>query len=186
MKSAFLRDQAPDAEKCLVFRDLLTRPARDWYNQLSRLTRNLWKARLEGFMAKYGGKNSFSAGRLYYHARKRSNETPLEYLYRLNVTAIRAEIPIRDGSPATRKEDVNHYIGTLDDRDLARMLTMLRLVDADDLEETLQECENMEVRKAHAAMGSSKFRQRVAPQAAQVPAKPAREVRAIHVESESS
>ena len=35
-------------------------------------------------------------------------------------------------------------------------------------------------------MKSSKFRQRVAPQAAQVPAKPARAVRAIHVESESS
>ena len=35
-------------------------------------------------------------------------------------------------------------------------------------------------------MGSSKFRQRVAPQAAQFPAKPARAVRAIHVENESS
>ena len=39
VKSAFLRDQAPDAEKCLVFSDLLTGPARDWYNQFSRLTR---------------------------------------------------------------------------------------------------------------------------------------------------
>ena len=102
------------------------------------------------------------------------------------MAAIRAKIPIRDGSPATRKEHVNHCIGTLDDRDLARMLTMLRLGDADDLEETLQKCENMEVREAHASMGSSKFRQRVAPQAVQVPAKPARAVRAIHVESESS
>ena len=35
-------------------------------------------------------------------------------------------------------------------------------------------------------MGSSKFRQRVAPQTAQMTAKPARAVRAIHVESESS
>ena len=34
---------------------------------------------------------------------------------------------------------MNHYIGTLDDSDLARMLTMLRLVDTDDLEETPQE-----------------------------------------------
>ena len=37
--SAFLRDQAPDEEKCLVFGDLLTGPARNWYNQLSRSTR---------------------------------------------------------------------------------------------------------------------------------------------------
>ena len=102
------------------------------------------------------------------------------------MAAIQAKIPIRDRSPTTRKEHVNYYIGTLDDRNLSRMLTMLRLGDADDLEETLQECENIEVREAHASMGSSKFRQRVAPQAAQVPAKPARAVRAIHVESESS
>ena len=147
VKSAFLRDQAPEVEKCLVFSDLITGPARDWSNQLIRSTRTSRKTLLEFFMAKYGGKNSVSVGRLYYHARKRSNETPLEYLYRLNVAAIRAKIPIRDGSPATRKEHVNHYINTLDDLDLDRMLTMLRLGDAEDLEETLQECENMEVRK---------------------------------------
>ena len=186
VKSAFLRDQAPEVEKGLVFSDLLTGLARDWYNQLSRSTRTSWKALMEGFMFKYGGENSVSVGRLYYHARKRSNKTPLEYMYRLNVAAIRAKIPIRDGSPATRKEHMNHYIGTLDDRDRARMFTMLRLRDADDLEETLQEFENMEVREAHASMGSSKFRLRVAPQADEVPAKPARAVRAIHVESESS
>ena len=84
-------------------------------------------------MAKYGGKNSVSVGKIYYHTLKRSNETPLEYLYRLNVAAIRARIPIRAVSPVTRKEHVNHYIGTLDDRDLDSMLTMLRLEDADDL-----------------------------------------------------
>ena len=87
----------------------------------------------------------------------------MKYLYRLNVAAIRAKIPIRDGPSATRKEHVNNYIVTLDDRDLDRMLTMLLLGDADDLKETLQEFENMEVREAHASMGSSKFRQRVAP-----------------------
>ena len=39
VKSAFLRDQAPEVEKCLVLSDLLTGPARDWYNQLRRSTR---------------------------------------------------------------------------------------------------------------------------------------------------
>ncbi|CAI5733429.1 unnamed protein product [Hyaloperonospora brassicae] len=155
VKSAFLRDRVPDADKCRVFRDLLTGPARDWYNRLSRSTRTPWKARLEGSMAKYGGKGGIYVGRLDYQARKRSNEIPLDYLYHLNVAAIRAKFLIRDGSPATSKEHVNHYIGTLDDRDLARMLTMFRLVDADDLEEMLQECESMEVREAHASMGSS-------------------------------
>ena len=32
VKSAVLRDQAPDVEKCLVFSDHLTVQAHDWYN----------------------------------------------------------------------------------------------------------------------------------------------------------
>ena len=51
---------------------------------------------------------------------------------------IRAKIPIPDGSSAIRKKHVNPYIGTSDDSDLAGMLTILRLGDADDIEETLQ------------------------------------------------
>ncbi|KAE8889643.1 hypothetical protein PF003_g26436 [Phytophthora fragariae] len=39
VKSAFTRDQATDEEKCLIFADLLTDPARNWYRQLSRSTR---------------------------------------------------------------------------------------------------------------------------------------------------
>ena len=69
--SAFLREQVPDAEKCLVFSDLLTGPAREWYNPHSRSTRTSWKALLEGFMVKYGGRNRDLVGRLYYQARKR-------------------------------------------------------------------------------------------------------------------
>ena len=44
----------------------------------------------------------------------------------------------------------------------------------------------MEVREAHASMGSSKIRQRPSSIAAQMPAKPARAVRAIHVGRVSS
>ena len=40
VKSAFLRDQAPYEEKCLVFGDLLTGPAQNWHSQLARSTRN--------------------------------------------------------------------------------------------------------------------------------------------------
>uniref|UniRef100_A0AAV1TXU5 Retrotransposon gag domain-containing protein n=1 Tax=Peronospora matthiolae TaxID=2874970 RepID=A0AAV1TXU5_9STRA len=101
MKTAFLRDQAPDDEKCLVFGDLLTGPARNWYSQLSRSTRDDWKSLSEGFMARYGG-YGMSAGRQYYHARKRPNETPLEYLDRLNIAGMRAKVAFRDGSPASR------------------------------------------------------------------------------------
>ena len=53
VKSAFLRDQAPYSEKCLVFGDILTESARNWYRQLSRLTRTSWKYVLESFMMQY-------------------------------------------------------------------------------------------------------------------------------------
>ena len=77
VKSSFVRYQSPDAEKCLLFSDLLTGPERDWYNQLIRSITTSWKALLESCMAKYGGKNIISIRRRYYYARKRSNETPL-------------------------------------------------------------------------------------------------------------
>ena len=70
---------------------------RQWYIHLSCLTRTSWKALLEGFVAENDGKNAFSVVRLYYYDRKRPNETPLDYLYRLNVAAIRAWTLIRDG-----------------------------------------------------------------------------------------
>ncbi|KAG3101485.1 hypothetical protein PI125_g14448 [Phytophthora idaei] len=40
VKSALMRDQASDVEKCLTFADLLAGPARNWYRQLARSARN--------------------------------------------------------------------------------------------------------------------------------------------------
>ena len=57
--------------------------------------------------------------RQYYHARKKPDETPLKYLHRLSVAAIRAKVEIRYGRHATRREHVEHLIATLDDRSLA-------------------------------------------------------------------
>ncbi|CAI5702616.1 unnamed protein product [Peronospora effusa] len=36
VKTAFIRDQAPENEKCLIFGGLLTGPAQNWYRQLGR------------------------------------------------------------------------------------------------------------------------------------------------------
>ena len=93
VKSAFLRDQAPEEEKCLVFGDLLAGPVRKWYDQLSRSTRHKWKRLLDCFMIQYGGQG-VSAARQYYLARKRSDDAPLQYLHRLNVAAKHAKIAI--------------------------------------------------------------------------------------------
>ncbi|OWY95088.1 LOW QUALITY PROTEIN: hypothetical protein PHMEG_00035002 [Phytophthora megakarya] len=74
----------------------------------------------------------------YYHARKRSEETPLDYLYRLNVAALRAKLKIKAGNAKARREHVDHYVKTLGDPELADRLTLLRLADVDELEEVLR------------------------------------------------
>ena len=127
-----------------------------------------------------------SVGGQYYHAKKRSEETPLDYLYRLNVAAIRAKIRIRDGSPEVRREHVEHFIGTQGNRDLAKQLTGLRLVDVDDLEATLRAYQRMESRCAQTYSGSNKFRPRPAQPASPTPAKLTRAVSTLRVDVEDS
>ena len=69
-------------------------------------------------MIQFCGRN-VSSGKQYYKACKRSDETPLDYLYRLNVAGMRAKIPVKDGPTSVRREHVEHYIQTLDDREFA-------------------------------------------------------------------
>ena len=136
-------------------------------------------------MVQYGG-YGVSNAREYYHARKRPDETPLEYLHRLNGAALRAKVELREGSHATRRNHVKHFISTLDDRDLAKQLTLLRLSDADDMEETLRAYQRMENRCKKSSMGLGKLYQRSKVHADQVPSKLTRAVRAIRMESERS
>ncbi|CAI5706521.1 unnamed protein product [Peronospora effusa] len=159
VKTAFLRDQAPDSEKCLIFGSLLTGPAQNWYRQLGRTVRVDWKLLLREFQAQFCGLG-VSVARQYYHARKRTDESPLKYLYRLNVAGLRAKLDIKGGPPSVKREHVDHYVETLDDRELADQLTLLRLSDADDLEEVLLARQRAKTRQGRVLFGSSKFRQK--------------------------
>ena len=133
-------------------------------------------------MVQYCGRG-VPVGRQYYHAWKRSEETPLEYLYRLNVAGLRAKIPVKDGTQSVRREHVEHFIHTLDDRDLVRQLTMLRLSDADELEDTLRALQRSENQQRKASMGPNKFRQRSAAVSAPAASKPTRAVSAVYVDN---
>ena len=53
-----------------------------------------------------------------------------------------------------RREHVEHFIETLDDRDLAKKLTLLRLMEADGMEEILRAYQHMELRANKEPMGS--------------------------------
>ncbi|OWZ01227.1 hypothetical protein PHMEG_00027429 [Phytophthora megakarya] len=113
VKSAFMRDQASDDEKCLTFADLLAGSAKNWYRQLSRSTRNKWCDLLHSFQIQFCGLG-VSVARQYYYTRRTSDESPLDYLYRLNVAGLRARLKIKDGSAKERREHVDHYIETLE------------------------------------------------------------------------
>ena len=78
------------------------------------MTRRTWKDVLEGFMVQYRGYGVSNASQ-YYYARKRPDETALEYLHRLNGAAIRAKVAIRKIRHAKRRDHVEHFICTLDD-----------------------------------------------------------------------
>ncbi|OWZ02012.1 hypothetical protein PHMEG_00026508 [Phytophthora megakarya] len=175
VKSAFQRDQATDEEKCLTFEDRMVGSAKNWHRQLSRTTKTRWADLLESFQTQYCGLG-MSVAWQYYHVRKSSEETPLDYLYRLNVAALRAKLMIKDGNPNARREHVDHYIETLGDPELADRLTLLRLADVDELEEVLHARERAKSRQRRSAFGSN-FRQKVPASAPTAPARSA--VRAI-------
>ncbi|KAI9989564.1 hypothetical protein PInf_019849 [Phytophthora infestans] len=75
--------------------------------------------------------------RQYYYAHRRSDESPLEYLHQLNVADLRAKLKIKDGGSKVLREHVDHFIETLGDVDPPARLNLLRLPDADELEEVL-------------------------------------------------
>ncbi|KAG3146827.1 hypothetical protein PI124_g15100 [Phytophthora idaei] len=168
-----MRDQASDAEKCLTIADLLAGPARNWYRQFARSTRTKWPDLLRSFQTQYCGLG-VSVARQYYHACRRSDESPLEYLHRLNVAGLRAHLKIQDGGSKVLREHVDHFIEALGDPDLADRLTLLRLADAAELEEVLRALDRAKYRHKKAVAGSNKYRQR-----APAPMAPARRVQKI-------
>ncbi|OWZ02546.1 hypothetical protein PHMEG_00025875 [Phytophthora megakarya] len=164
VKSAFLRDQASDDETCLIFADLPAGSAKNWYRQLSRSNRNKWSDLLRSFQIQ-------------------SDESPLDNLYRLNVAGLRVRLKFKDGNAKERHEHVDNYIETLEDQDLAERLTLLRLTDADDLEEVLRARDSAKNRQKKTAFGLSKYRQKPTNS---TPSAPAKQVRAIQIHANNS
>ncbi|OWZ05141.1 hypothetical protein PHMEG_00022824 [Phytophthora megakarya] len=170
VRSAFQRNQATEEEKCLTFADPMVVSAKNWHRQLSRTTKTKWADLRESFQTQYCGLGI-------------SEETPLDYLYRLNVAALRAKLKIKDENPKARREHVDHYIETLGDPELADRLTLLRLADVDELEEGLRARERAKSRHRRSVFGS-KFRQKIPASAPTAPARAA--VRAIQAHDPSS
>ncbi|OWZ04485.1 hypothetical protein PHMEG_00023602 [Phytophthora megakarya] len=74
-----MREQAPDDAKCLIFADFLAGSAKNCFQIVC--------CGLGVLVA-----------RQYYHTRRRSDESPRDYLYRLNVARLRGRLKIKDDS----------------------------------------------------------------------------------------
>ncbi|ETI30140.1 hypothetical protein F443_22737 [Phytophthora nicotianae P1569] len=131
VKSAFVRDQTPDDDQT---------------------TRGDWKEILREFQVQFCGLG-VSVARQYYHARKRANETPLEFLHRLNITGLRAKLRVKGGPSDVRRKHVEHFFETLDDHNLADQLALLLIADADALEEVLRARQRAKNRQGRAHFG---------------------------------
>uniref|UniRef100_A0AAV1TPK1 Uncharacterized protein n=1 Tax=Peronospora matthiolae TaxID=2874970 RepID=A0AAV1TPK1_9STRA len=90
------------------------------------------------------------------------------------------------GTSDTRREHVEHCIATLDDRDLAKHLTLLRLAEVNELDETLRACQRMESRQLKTSTESNKFYQRANASPNPTSSKTARLVRQIRERIERS
>ncbi|POM64395.1 LOW QUALITY PROTEIN: Hypothetical protein PHPALM_20074, partial [Phytophthora palmivora] len=148
VKSAFIKPQTKNVSS-------VRRPSHRIDSKLlSRTTRGTWKDLLRSFQVQYCGRG-VSVTRQYYH-----DESPLEYLYRLDVAGLRTRLQIKDGPQEVRREHVEHFIETLDDRDLTDHLALLRIPDADTMEEALRSRQRAKARQSKAVYGSIKPRQK--------------------------
>ncbi|KAE8893448.1 hypothetical protein PF005_g28465 [Phytophthora fragariae] len=165
-------------EVCGQFSDLVNGPARQWYLQLPKKVKKSWTELMEQFRVQYCGKGVSMASR-YYHAAQRPDETPLDYLYRLNVAGLRANIPYADGRTDEKREHVEHFIWTLNtqEAELASRLTLMEVTDSEALEKKLRARQRGLAHPKKTLFGSNKFRQK----APTPPTQPARAVHAIHV-----
>ncbi|EGZ05050.1 Eukaryotic/viral aspartic protease, active site, partial [Phytophthora sojae] len=152
-KSAARRDGMTGEEVCGQFSDLMSGPARQWYLQLPRKVKKSWTELMEQLRVQY-----CTATTMRLSA---PDETPLDYLYRLNVAGLRANIPYTEGTTEQKGENVEHFIRTLStqETELASRLTLMEVADSEALEKKLRARQRGLAHQKKTLFGSNKFRQ---------------------------
>ncbi|KAK1932281.1 hypothetical protein P3T76_012275 [Phytophthora citrophthora] len=115
--------------------------ARDWFNQLPKSVSRDWKELSSEFKKRYCKARSSYSERYFTMAMKDS-ETPLEFFYRLNSAAGKADIDFRKSSKRLEKH-VLRFITKLKDARLKTSLQGQRFRRISDLEYALQQDEDV-------------------------------------------
>ncbi|OWZ00308.1 hypothetical protein PHMEG_00028531, partial [Phytophthora megakarya] len=129
-----------DKMKVYELRLKLSSSARNWRSQLSPHVRRDWTRFSKEFKVKYC-KSKMSDSEKYYTMKQRKAETPLDFLYRLNAAADRADIRYKK-SERRREQHVKRFIHRLEDSQLKSILKSQRFKSMDDLEYVLKQQED--------------------------------------------
>ncbi|KAE9311412.1 hypothetical protein PF008_g20216 [Phytophthora fragariae] len=114
---------------------------RNWRGQLSKHIQSNWR-RLSGEFKRKYLKARTSESERYYTMRQKSNESAMEFFYRLNEAAVKAGIRYMKG----KKDSAHHikrFIKNLRDQQLKAILRNTRFHNLDDLEYVLQQDEDL-------------------------------------------
>jgi hypothetical protein len=131
------REQFTADEMLDLFTDNLVGTARNWFKQLPKQIRRSWSLTLEQFQIQYYDRGTVDPEK-YYGLHRRGDETPFEYLYRLNVAAKEAKICYgANGSAQEQRNHVHRFFNSVDDADLVRTLVIRDIRTAKELESAL-------------------------------------------------
>ncbi|KAJ8571510.1 hypothetical protein ON010_g5327 [Phytophthora cinnamomi] len=118
----------------------LSGAARDWFNQLPKHTRRDWKELSAAFRKKFCKARSSYSER-YFTMEMKNSESALDFFYRLNSAAGKAEIDFRKSSKRLEKH-IRRFITKLRDTRLKTSLQGQRFRSIADLEYALEQDED--------------------------------------------
>ncbi|KAG6619906.1 uncharacterized protein IUM83_05753 [Phytophthora cinnamomi] len=119
----------------------LSGAARDWFNQLPKHTRRDWKELSAAFKKKFCKARS-SYSECYFTMETKNSESALDFFYRLNSAAGKAEIDFRKSSKRLEKH-IRRFITKLRDTRLKTSLQGQRFRSVADLEYALEQDEDV-------------------------------------------
>ncbi|EGZ07945.1 hypothetical protein PHYSODRAFT_250253 [Phytophthora sojae] len=127
----------------------LSGAARDWFNQLPKHTQRDWKELASAFRKKYCKARSSYSER-YFTIEMKNSESALDFFYRLNSAAGKADIDFRKSSKRLEKH-IRRFITKLRDTRLKTSLQDQRSRCIADLEYALEQDEDVWSRRDHDA-----------------------------------
>ena len=122
-----------------TFKVYLDGPAKFWFRQLSLEDKSDWDSLVYAFKKRYCAGNE-SAEQRYNNAKQLTDESPVEFLHRLNALAKSAGRDIRDYLPNVR-EHIHKFQMALNNHKLAELLRICNCKSVRKLEEVLQSWE---------------------------------------------